>query len=231
MGDRFPHLNMYEDGFVFIVTYGRSGSTLLQNILNSIPGYCIRGENHNMLPHLAQSWRAATQAVENILPDGTPDDPSQPWYGVGNINPEVYGKTLANLFVRDVLCPPEGSRVAGFKEIRFHATEPMFWQSLDFITRFFPKTRLIFNTRNHEDVSHSGWWKTWDQSKVFAHLEKAEDLFERALQRYPKRAFAVKFEDYADKPEAFAPLFEFLEEPFDLETIAALSKKRLTHLK
>ena len=29
--------------YVFICTYGRSGSTLLQGVLNSIPGYLIRG--------------------------------------------------------------------------------------------------------------------------------------------------------------------------------------------
>ncbi len=39
-------------GYLFIVTYGRSGSTLLQGILNSIPGYLIRGENRAALFHL-----------------------------------------------------------------------------------------------------------------------------------------------------------------------------------
>ncbi len=34
------------------MTYGRSGSTLVQGILDSIPGYLIRGENRDALPHL-----------------------------------------------------------------------------------------------------------------------------------------------------------------------------------
>ena len=58
MDDRFPDLNAVSEGFVFVVTYGRSGSTLLQNVLNTIPGYCIRGENANTLAHLAKACHA-----------------------------------------------------------------------------------------------------------------------------------------------------------------------------
>lgn len=36
-------------GSILVITYGRSGSTLLQGILNSIDGILIRGENHNFL--------------------------------------------------------------------------------------------------------------------------------------------------------------------------------------
>ena len=39
-------------GYVFVMTYGRSGSTLVQGLLNAIPGYLIRGENAAALNHL-----------------------------------------------------------------------------------------------------------------------------------------------------------------------------------
>ena len=47
---------------VLIVTYGRSGSTLLQGILNSIEGCLIRGENDNFCFALYQ----AHQSIKNI---------------------------------------------------------------------------------------------------------------------------------------------------------------------
>ena len=37
---------------VFVMTYGRSGSTLLMGILNSIPGWLLRGENRHAMRHL-----------------------------------------------------------------------------------------------------------------------------------------------------------------------------------
>lgn len=52
---RYPHLYMPKEGYVFIITYGRSGSTLTQNLLNSLPGYCIRGENSNLLYFLSKA--------------------------------------------------------------------------------------------------------------------------------------------------------------------------------
>src|SRR5215213_881342 len=44
-------------GYVFVVTYGRSGSTLLMGLLNSIPGYLVRGENWDALHHLFEFHR------------------------------------------------------------------------------------------------------------------------------------------------------------------------------
>src|SRR6056297_391020 len=41
---------------VFVVTYGRSGSTLVQNLLNGLPGACVRGENENLLAPLVRAW-------------------------------------------------------------------------------------------------------------------------------------------------------------------------------
>ncbi len=46
-------------GAIFIVCYGRSGSTLLTRVINTIPGACIRGENANALMHLFRVYEAA----------------------------------------------------------------------------------------------------------------------------------------------------------------------------
>lgn len=227
MDKPFPYLSAYENGFVFIVTYGRSGSTLLQNILNSIPGYCIRGENNAMLNHLAMSWDSAQQTAAYKLPKGEVDSPERPWYGAGEIRPYRYGRTLANMFVRDVLRPPAGTRAAGFKEIRFHG--PGYWQTMDFITRFFPKAKIIYNTRNHADVCRSGWMKEMKPERAKAELDRAERLFAQGCKRFPKQTFTLKYEDYAGAPEGLEPLFDFLKEPFDLDHVAPVVSRRLTH--
>ncbi len=41
-----------ELGYLFVMTYGRSGSTLVSGLLNAVPGYLVRGENRNALLHL-----------------------------------------------------------------------------------------------------------------------------------------------------------------------------------
>jgi hypothetical protein len=54
-------------GYVFIVTYGRSGSTLLQGVLNSIPGYLVRGENRQALRHLRALMQITRTAMSSCI--------------------------------------------------------------------------------------------------------------------------------------------------------------------
>lgn len=228
----WPHLNAPQDGYVFVVTYGRSGSTVVQNLLNSIPGYCIRGENGNALSGLARSWHAIGTAEprQGLKARGIPSTPEEPWYGAERIEPQRYGSYLANVFVREVLALPAGTRVGGFKEIRFHA-EPLFFPAyMGFIRRFFPKARFVFNTRDHAAVLKSGWWADMDEARARAQLDQAETLFAAQIAAHPERCIRLRYEDYDGNPEGMRLLFDFLGEPFDPDRVAAVLAQRLTHL-
>lgn len=220
-------------GYVFVVTYGRSGSTLLQNLLNHLPGYCIRGENNNALFHFARAWGALAHA-EAIQPQrrkGIKTPPHHPWYGTEAVDPDRLGADLAALFARDVLRPPAGTRVAGFKEIRWHAQPQVFNRTLDFARRFFPGARFIFNTRPHDQVARSGWWATQDPGKVRDQLARIETLYTRYQARAPKACLALDYGDYDGRPEGFRPLFEFLGEPWDADLVENVLGQKLQHLK
>jgi hypothetical protein len=127
----FPALMAPPGGYVFIVTYGRSGSTLTQAYLNSFPGYCIRGESNNLILDLCRmikrlevtnfTWRREDAAkpaakrrpfLREIL--GTPVDP---WYGAELVDPDRLARGLCDVFVREALHLPPGTRVGGFKDI------------------------------------------------------------------------------------------------------------------
>ncbi|WP_323038223.1 sulfotransferase [Gemmobacter sp.] len=229
---QFFDLHAPAGGYVFVVTYGRSGSTVVQNLLNAIPGYCIRGENANALSGLARSWHQLNSAEprNGLKARGTATTPEEPWYGAELVQPWRYGNFLANVFVREVLALPRGTRVGGFKEIRFHA-EPMFFPAyMGFIRRFFPKARFIFNTRNHDAVLKSGWWPEMDQAGARAQLEKAEALFAAHVAAHPAVSLHLKYEDYAGNPEGCRPLFDFLGESFDADLVAGVLNQRLDHL-
>ena len=72
-------LNISKYNFVFVVTYGRSGSTLLQKVLGDIDGYHISGENNNALYGLYQSFKFANMAKMRFGQEMTKHD--NPWYG------------------------------------------------------------------------------------------------------------------------------------------------------
>ncbi len=228
-----PQLYAPQDGYVLIVTYGRSGSTLLQNVLNSIPGYCIRGENANTLAHLARSWHALSvqPTIRQLLSRGIPTEPSNPWYGAERLNLDALPANLAEVFVRDVLTLPPGTRVGGFKEIRFTDMPAFFHVYMSFLRQALPRVRFVYNTRNHASVAKSSWWAHKPEALVRTKLRKAEELFAADIAAHPDDTVLLHYDDYNGQPEAFRRLFAFLGEPFDVASVAQVLGQQLNHCK
>ena len=230
------------EGYVFIVTYGRSGSTLLQNLLNQIDGYCIRGENNNALFHIARAWDAVAHSGEMAKrrkaarESGTSPIPSfgtssDPWYGAEISDCDAFGRGLVDGFVRAVLSPEPGTRIAGFKEIRYHTHKEFFDTYLDFMSRFFPRARFIFNTRDLDAVAKSGWWAQMNPQAVRKKLEPADRLFRNYAERNQERCLMLHYDDYNGHPEELRPLLDFLGEPFDVDLVSRVMTQRLDHMR
>lgn len=221
---------MYQgvEGFVFIVTYGRSGSTLLQTILQSINGYCIRGENNNVLWPLYQSVCALADARADH--GHRPMAPHEPWFGIDQVDAERYARRVVDLFLEEVIQPPEDARVLGFKEIRFHrAGADRFEPFLNFIASHMAPAKFIFNCRPWQQVARSGWWQDCDEVMVRDLVETADALYADYAAKHPAHCFIARYDDYSGNPDYWRDLFEFLGEPFDPDRIRALSERKLTH--
>ncbi|SIQ90864.1 Sulfotransferase family protein [Paracoccus thiocyanatus] len=240
----YPALYAPKDGYVFVVTYGRSGSTLTQSLLNSIPGYCIRGENGNLLYQLARAvsvtktwdnyvWRRTDRdkpaEEQRVFLKGILGTPGDPWYGAENVDPLHFSRSLANVFVRDVLAPPKGTRVCGFKEIRFHEDKAFFPSYLDIIKSSFPKARFIFQTRDPEDVSKSSWWGSRKKSDVLEMIRNAEMLFQSFSEQNPDSCMTVNYERYAEGSGYVSELFDFLGESVDEAAVSKVLDRKLKH--
>ncbi|MDF3853886.1 sulfotransferase [Paracoccus pantotrophus] len=240
----YPDLHAPKDGYVFVVTYGRSGSTLTQSLLNSIPGYCIRGENGNIpyffsraadlvMNNNMYSWRREDKGkdsaeVRPYLKDiiGMPFDP---WAGAENVDPDDFLLSMMNLFVKKILQPDEGCRVSGFKEIRFHEDPGFFRRYLNIIRDTFPNARFLFQTRNLDSVSKSSWWAAQPKEKVVQQLRSAEKLYQEYSRENPSITFTIEYERYADGPEYVESIFEFLNEPYDPKMVVSVLNRSLKH--
>ncbi len=214
--------------FVCIVTYGRSGSTVLQTVLQTIPGYHIRGENMNVLYSL---YRAANAAHSTRYDHGNKDHGmEEPWYGADKVVPERFSKKLIDIFVEEIIQPPSDARVIGFKEIRFHEAGPeQFEDYLNFIHENLAPCKFVFNVRNWQDVSKSGWWASMDQELVRGIVENCDSMYAAYQQKYPERTLQLSYDETKNNPAAFQPLFDFLGEPFDLEKVTEIVGRRLKH--
>lgn len=225
-------MNYKDYSYLFIVTYGRSGSTLMQSLLNSLDGVQIRGENYNALFHLHQTIRTVNK-TKRLSRNRRISNPDEPWYGAGDLQPLLYRNTLLNAFVSHVLRPDDGKTVLGFKEIR-HAPTSMtnfqFTTYMDFLLESFPDAKIVFNTRNVEDVAKSGWFARQDPKKTKAKIRACDDRFAR-YDASSDRTILMHYDDYVADHSKIAELFAFLGYDYDAAAVASIFSKPLEHAK
>lgn len=197
--------------YVFVVTYGRSGSTLLMGLLNTIPGYRINGENYNALYRLYQ----ADLAIARSLEKGRGRQHLQPtsaWHGMPRVRQRRFRDELAGSFLRHVLRPGPGDRVLGFKEIRYTKSDmPDIAGFLEFLRHTFPQCKIIVNHRKVSDAARSAWWAS--DEKSLAKLEAAEERL-RAIPQ-DSRHFHFFYDEIDDSLDNIRALFRFLGEEVD----------------
>ena len=66
---------------------------------------------------------------------------------------------------------------------------------------------------------------------VQRQLQQAEALYAAYAGRNPDACLTLRYENYVTGPDAWRPLFAFLDEPFDADLVRAVLARKLTHLK
>jgi sulfotransferase family protein len=212
--------------FVFIVAYGRSGSTLLQSMLATVPRSHIMGENQDALAGLFQSYRSAREAKagEGAQTRAAPGDP---WRGVHRIDPERYNRKLASVFLEQILQVPRDATLVGFKEVRYFDHEDL-EDYLDYIRTTFVPTLIIFNRRDPDAVAKSGWWRTHPDD-IAEKVRRFDKRAEAYAALHPDCCVEARYEDYARDPRALESLFERLGARLDLKALDRVLATRLEH--
>ena len=197
---------------ILVIAYGRSGSTLLQGILNNIDGVLVRGENNNFIYGLYEAY-------QRLIDTRTHQDISQinySWYGAGEINLKLFlddcRQMVKNILLGDkrknknIIC-------YGFKEIRYfeiYQQQQDIADYLNFLAQIFPNPALIFNVRNLDDVLNSGWWANMEKAEYRAQLIELEMAFQTYRETYPNNTFLISYEDVVSQSNNFKLLFDFL---------------------
>jgi Sulfotransferase family len=200
--------------YLFVVTYGRSGSTLLQGILSSIPGVLIRGENGGVLRDLFAFHRTVSGHRERLArPGGLP--PSHPWWGIDGYRDETALRGIRTLLLESLLRPEPDTRVVGFKEIDW-PTEGL-PELLAFIRAVFPGARFVLNTRDLDQVAQSKWWAGKPDAR--GTLQAMEKVLVEALDGLGDAAYRVHYDEYVAEPGRLKGLFDWLGADFDEDRV------------
>jgi len=150
---------------LIIVTYGRSGSTLMQGTLNSSPDTLIRGENEFFLLPLFHAYRRVETTHTGGLADSARiDGPLSAWFGADEFSPAAMLDDLRTLVERQLLGREKlRPAVLGFKEIRWHDVAHDRWPAMvEWLEAIFPDVGFVLHRRNLDEVRRSGWWANND---------------------------------------------------------------------
>ena len=200
---------------VFVMTYGRSGSTLLMGILNSIPGWLLRGENRHAMRHLYDFHRSGL--AERARVDARrASQPTHPWFGIEGFPEAASLRHIRALAEATLLRPEHDTRVTGYKEIRWYDEDLPDY--LDFLRQVFPGARFVLNTRNLEDVAASNYWTHKDDP--LGRVQRIEERMLSAAAGLGDAVHRVHYDDYVADPEVLRGLFEWLGEAYDPARIA-----------
>ena len=213
MGDKMANEieDKIEDKIVLICATGRSGSTTLQRIINTIPNSNICGENFGAINSLLEFYRRIKKSsVEYIPGHFNPAKYSEiieknvkpAWYNSYKYQQivQLIQMTIINMFKNSAT-----TNLWGFKEIRYDSG------NIQYISDFkelFPQTRVIVQIReNIHEQSKSGWFNN-DKSAVGFLKKNSKELIEFA-NKNKEWCYLTSFERMFDK-ENIKKMFGFI---------------------
>jgi len=180
-----------------VVTYGRSGSTLVQGLLNTLPRCLMRGENDLYVLPLARAMISAERWREEHTEHGAFDDTSA-FYGLKAIRPAVFAQSINDIVTQCLVgrYDPADYDVIGFKEVLWHRIEPeeteAFFAAMD---QAFPGARYVLNTRDLDKVVKSGFWRRTDEDEARQLIARVKEVQEHLRATRPDRVLDVRYEE------------------------------------
>jgi len=211
-----------EDKIVLICATGRSGSTSLQRIINTIPNTNICGENFGAINSLLEFYKRIKKTTVDQVPghfkpasyeDIISKNVKPSWYNSYNFYQiqQLVRATITNMFKNK-----PNTNIWGFKEIRYD------YGSINYIKEFkelFPQTKVIIQIRENILKQSQSDWHKYDKNAV-NYLNKLNSELLHFYNTHKEYCYFTTFEKMFDL-ENLEKIFKFIdcEEHFDKEKI------------
>jgi hypothetical protein len=199
------------DKIILICATGRSGSTTLQRILNTIPNSNICGENFGAINSLLEFYKRIKITTIEYVPghfnpatyDSIITKKVKPaWYNSYNYQQIVQ---MIKVMITNMFKNNKTTTVWGFKEIRYDSG------NIKYIKEFkelFPQTKVIIQIRENINAqSKSGWHKSDPHSQHFL-TKTTRELIDYAIQN-KEYCYLTSFERMFDKKN-IKKIFNFI---------------------
>lgn len=151
---------------LFVMAQPRSGSTLVQRLINCDSDFRILGEHMGILRGISQSWYAMEGGRfdpqflnlgggKRHFSNGSKVEAVNDWTALRNGLTEESVLDTFRAVVEEVLKPASGCKTTGFKEIRYGLIGD---HTIEMLAALFPESKFLCVYRNPADMirSHAG---------------------------------------------------------------------------
>jgi hypothetical protein len=200
------------DKVILICATGRSGSTTMQRIINTIPNSNICGENYGALNSLLEFYHRIKYTTANYVPghlnpasydDIISKNVKPAWYNSYDFQKTV---TMLKILITSLFKKSDTTNIWGFKEIRYDNGDIKY---VKLFKELFPQTKVIIQIReNIKAQSQSSWMK--DDKNSLKYLNKLNNVFYKFYQENMDFCYFITFEKMFDTQQ-LKNIFKFIE--------------------
>ena len=188
------------DKVILICATGRSGSTTMQRIINTIPNTNICGENYGALNSLLEFYHRIKYTTANYVPghlnpasydDIISKNVKPAWYNSYDFQKTV---TMIKILITSLFKKSDTTNIWGFKEIRYDKGDIKY---VKIFKELFPQTKVIIQIReNIKAQSQSSWMK--DDKNSLKYLNNLNNVFYKFYQENKDFCYFITFEKMFD---------------------------------
>ena len=160
------------DKIIVICATGRSGSTTLQRIINSIPNSNICGENMGAVNSLLEFYKRLKISTKEFIPghlkpasfDQLIDKRIKPsWYNSYNLDEIV---KMIQILIMKLFKKNNTTTIWGFKEIRYDGIRGNHIEYMNEFIELFPNVKIIIHIRNNINQQAKSNWLARDTNSI-----------------------------------------------------------------
>ena len=197
---------------VLICATGRSGSTTMQRIINSVPNSNICGENFGAINSLLEFYKRIKTTTFDYVPghlrpasyeDIISKDVKPSWYNSYNFQQTV---SMIKMLIASLFKNKEATNMWGFKEIRYDNGDIKYLKEFK---ELFPQTKVIIQIRGNIAAQAQSSWLKKDRNAV-QYLNTLNNEFYNFYNHNKEWCYFTTFEKMFDM-ENIKKIFEFID--------------------
>lgn len=222
--------------YICIVTHPRSGGTVLQRVLHSMPNTTFRGESEGAIVDICNLIFKIKDCQENgikFLMDDPSSDKSQ-HYGLNLIDINKIIDSFNKIFINDILNIDYNNKYIGWKECWFdpeyHGMRNIKKQ-FEILRLLFPGIKIIFNLRDPIATSNSPGMR--GRNDAINLIKQYHECYKyiHNINLFENNSMILNHEDWNSNPKYLFEQLRFLDLPVNLNSIEKILSEELVHLR